>query len=248
MRPLLIFVLTTFSFASLLFAQDTWTPIKVSEDVEIIKITDNVYMHVSYLEVEGWGRVASNGMIYVNGNSAALFDTPMAEKPTRELVAWINDSLNTEIELFVPNHWHDDCLGGYGCLKEQGVKSYAYELTVQITDSLELGFEAETFKDSTSVYLGGKEIVLDYLGPAHALDNIITWLPEEKVLFAGCMAKGTNFTGLGNTADGNVEEYPNTLKKVMRKYPDAVIVIPGHGDAGGMELLRHTLKLAEKEN
>jgi metallo-beta-lactamase class B len=59
------------------------------------------------------------------------------------------------------------------------------------------------------------------------------------------MIKEVKAKDLGYTDDGDVKEYPKTLKKVMAKFPTAKFVIPGHGDFGGMELIKHTLKMAE---
>jgi metallo-beta-lactamase class B len=78
------------------------------------------------------------------------------------------------------------------------------------------------------------------------MDNIIVWLPDEKILFPGCMVKEMRSNNLGNIADGNVKEYPNTIQKVINKFPTAKIVIPGHGQIGGIELLRHTIELAKQ--
>jgi metallo-beta-lactamase class B len=85
-----------------------------------------------------------------------------------------------------------------------------------------------------------------YFGAAHTTDNIVVWIPTEQILFAGCMAKSLNSQNLGNTADGDLKAYPETLRKVIAKFPDARIVIPGHGQYGGIEVLKHTLQLAEQ--
>jgi metallo-beta-lactamase class B len=43
------------------FSQWNYETIKVSDDIELIKISENAYVHVSYSNVPGYGRVASNG-------------------------------------------------------------------------------------------------------------------------------------------------------------------------------------------
>ncbi|MGA2822284.1 MAG: hypothetical protein ABSE72_02040, partial [Bacteroidales bacterium] len=55
------------------FPQTNYTKIKVSDDIELIKISDNVYVHISYAELPGFGRFPSNGMIYINKGKAFLF-------------------------------------------------------------------------------------------------------------------------------------------------------------------------------
>lgn len=48
-----------------------------SDDLVIIKLSDNVYQHISYLQTESWGKVACNGMIVIEGDEAIIFDTPV---------------------------------------------------------------------------------------------------------------------------------------------------------------------------
>lgn len=73
------------------------------------------------------------------------------------------------------------------------------------------------------------------------------WIPEEKILFGGCMLKALGWKGLGYLGDAVVEEWPKTLKKVLEAFPDARIVIPGHGDRGDLGLIHHTLRLLEDQ-
>ena len=57
------------------------------------------------------------------------------------------------------------------------------------------------------------------------------------------MAKALTWNGLGFTGDANVPKWPETLRIVMNTFPDAKIVIPGHGDYGGLDIIEHTLTL-----
>jgi metallo-beta-lactamase class B len=66
------------------------------------------------------------------------------------------------------------------------------------------------------------------------------------VLFGGCIIKSLNSQGLGSTKDANVEQWPISLNKVLEKYSDAEVVIPGHGKWGSIELIKHTLDLLEQ--
>ena len=86
-------------------------------------------------------------------------------------------------------------------------------------------------------------VVVTYFGAGHTTDNVVAWLPKQKILFAGCLVKSLDSTSLGNTKDGDLAAYPVTLRKVQAAYPHAKIVIPGHGDWGGPELIEHTLRL-----
>jgi len=226
-----------------LVSQSVHKHIQISSDIELIKISDHAYVHVSYAALPGFGRFPSNGLVFVQGNEAFLFDTPVTDSLTKTLVSWIQDSLHVNIVGFVPNHWHNDCMGGLSYLQSLGVESYANQRTIDSAQAKHLPVPAHGFQDSTHLQLGDKEIDCYYFGPAHSTDNIVVWIPSEKILFAGCMAKSMSSTDLGNTADGNLIEYPRTIEKVLQRFPDAAVVIPGHGSFGGLELLTHTENL-----
>ena len=221
--------------------------IKVSDDIELIRLSPKAYLHVSVSEMEGFGKVSSNGLILVDNGQAFLFDTPATNGQTQTLIAFIADSLNAKVSGFVPNHWHNDCMGGLEYLNQQGVKSYAHEKTVEIAKKEGLPLPEQKFKDSLSLKLNNTVIDCYYLGSGHSSDNIVVWIPSEKILFPGCMIKDIHSRTLGNTSEANVDEWLKTIQKVIEKFPTAEIVIPGHGQVGGKELLVHTLNLLIEE-
>jgi len=243
----LFLIVNTFLFNQLL-SQEDYARIKVTDDIEIIKISDHAYVHITYIQSPQYGRSGSNGFILTDNGKALLFDTPMTEDLTRDLITWIRDSLKAEITGFVPNHWHNDCMGGLEYLHCIGIESYAFDLTREIAKSENLPIPGHGFTDSLILQLDHLEAVCKYHGPAHSMDNIVVWVPSEKILFGGCMVRALGTQGLGNTADGDIREYSNTIRKIMEEYDDARIVIPGHGQFGGMELVKHTFELAIAAN
>jgi metallo-beta-lactamase class B len=233
-------------FNSTASAKSNAKKIIINNDLEIVQLTPNVYVHISYMEFAGFGRVPCNGMILTDGNKAFLFDTPATELLTQQLVEWITQTLKLKVEGFIPNHWHSDCIGGLAYLQRIGVDSYANQLTIDLAKTKNLPVPAHGFKDSLTLHLVNHEIDCYYPGAAHSMDNIVVWIPFEKVLFAGCLVKELNAKNLGNTVDGDLKEYPHTVEKVLHKFPDAKIVIPGHGAFGGIDLIRHTQELLTK--
>lgn len=55
--------------------------------------------------------------------------------------------------------------------------------------------------------------------------------------------KSIQSKNLGFTGDAVMSEWPNSLKRVLNRYNDALVVVPGHGEVGGLELIKHTLAL-----
>lgn len=224
-----------------LCSQDT---VKISPDLEMIRISQNAYIHISYSNLPGYGRVPANGLVYTDKHSAFLFDTPWNEALTEELVTYMEERMGLKLKGFVPNHWHEDCMGGLGYLKSRNIRSYANELTFTLAREKALPVPDRGFRDSLTLKIGGKYIHCYFPGAAHSTDNIVVWIPSEKILFPGCIIKSIDSRNLGNTSDGDLSEYPKTVEWIIRKFDDAVTVVPGHGSYGGPELLTHTLSLA----
>jgi len=231
-----------FFLAHTAISKNKYPVIPITDKLELIKISANAYVHVSYMN----DNTPCNGLLLVDNGKAFLFDTPKEVADTKLLLTFIKDSLKLEVVGFVTNDWHGDSMGGVGVVNDAGIPSYASEMTIEIAKAKKIPYPTNAFKDSTTLKLNDKNILCCFLGPAHTKDNIVTWIPSEKILFGSCMIKEVAAKDLGYTDDGDVKEYPATLKKVMAKFPDAKFVIPGHGDFGGMELIEHTLKMAEK--
>jgi metallo-beta-lactamase class B len=222
------------------------TKIKVSDNIKLIQLSQKAYVHVSVSEMPGFGEVSSNGLILVDSGQAFLFDTPVTNEQTETLVAFIADSLHAKVSGFVPNHWHEDCMGGLEYLHKKGITSYANQMTIDIAKEKGLPVPPQGFKDSLSLQLNHTKIECYYPGGGHSTDNIVVWIPSEHILFAGCMVKDLQSKGLGNLSDADIDAWPETIQKVVDKYPSAEIVIPGHGQYGGKELLLHTQELLSK--
>ena len=246
MKTSLIILFLSVCLTACAYAHDSYSHIKVSDDIEIIKISDHVFAHVSYALMGNYGRVPSNGMIFVAGKEALLFDTPVNDSLTKDLVRWITDSLKVRIVGFVTNHWHIDCMGGLNYIHSLGIPSYANEKTRAIAESKNLPIPQKGFTDSLILHLGDRVVICKYYGPAHTIDNIVTWIPSEQILFGGCMVKELKSMTLGNIEDADLPAWPETIRRVIYAYPSARVVIPGHGSVGGTELLDHTLELLTK--
>lgn len=241
-------IITLLAFSPLVgFAQPPANKIKISEDIEVTKLSDKAYVYVATAEIENYGPVPSNGLILVEKGKAFLFDTPVNNEQTETLANWVKNTLHAKITGFVPNHWHADCVGGLEYLQKQRVTSYAGRQTADFLWKEKHLTVEHTFQDSLSLKLDTTDIRCYYLGGGHSTDNIVVWIQSEKILFGGCMVKDMSATGLGNTSDAALNEWPVTISSLLNKFPDVQTVIPGHGQTGGIELLQHTLKLLDKQ-
>ncbi len=76
--------------------------------------------------------ILSRGLKGKGHEKAFVFDTPWNDAQTGTLISYIEDSLKTKVVGFIPNHWHEDCMGGLACIKGKGIKSYANQMTIEI--------------------------------------------------------------------------------------------------------------------
>ncbi|MEJ2055388.1 MAG: subclass B1 metallo-beta-lactamase [Calditrichaceae bacterium] len=215
---------------------------KISNDLEIKRISDHCYLHISYFDLENAPHFPANGLIYINGDEGYIIDTPWTNELTKQLLDYLQDSMQVSIAGVIVTHWHEDCMGGLEAVHKAGIKSYAFQMTAELCKQKNLPVPQNKFSDSMIIGINN-DLVLKYPGPGHTEDNIIVYIPEEKVLFAGCMTKALGWNSLGFTGDANIPKWPETLKKVLKVFPKAEIVIPGHGEPGGLDIIEHTLSL-----
>jgi glyoxylase-like metal-dependent hydrolase (beta-lactamase superfamily II) len=93
---------------------------------------------------------------------------------------------------------------------------------------------------SASIDLGGRTVELRTWGLAHTGGDQVVWLPKERILFAGDLAEERIFPIFPwfppNDADIDGARWAQVLGELIAWNP--AIVVPGHGDIGGAEILK----------
>ncbi len=211
-------------------------------ELRVEKIAEGVYLHTSFQQVEGYGLVDANGLVVLDGQDAYIIDTPWSQPDTAALVAWLQ-ARNYKVKASVSTHFHDDRTAGIEYLKSISVPTYVSEQTNALLKKNSRALATETFGDAP-LWLVENKIEIFYPGAGHSVDNLVVWLPEKKILNGGCFVRTGEASTLGNTSDAVVADWAPSAERVQRRYPDAQIVIPGHGAPGDISLLEHTRKLA----
>lgn len=80
-------------------------------------------------------------------------------------------------------------------------------------------------RDSITLYRGGREIRIFFLGRGHTGGDVVVYLPETGVLMTGDLL--TN--GLPYMGDGFLLEWAETLEPLAALQPS--VILPGHGEA-----------------
>ena len=82
-----------------------------------------------------------------------------------------------------------------------------------------------TLKRSMTLFRGGREIRLLFLGRGHTAGDVVVYLPEERVLVTGDLLTA----GLAYMGDDYLKEWAETLERL--KGLDIDVILPGHGEA-----------------
>lgn len=219
------------------------TPVRYESDQLVVEqLSENTFQHITYLNTQDFGKVACNGLIVIDEGEAIIFDTPNTDAESEELIRWVDEELGCKVTGIVATHFHTDCLGGLQAFHKHNISSYATKRTIELATAKGHPVPQNGFVNTKELKLGNKKVILDYLGEGHTQDNSIGYFPSEKVLFGGCLVKSLG-AGKGNLEDANTEAWPQTIQNLKAKYPQANIIIPGHGKPGSTDLLDFTMAL-----
>jgi len=212
-------------------------------NLDIKPLAPGVWLHTSWQTTATWGLVPSNGLIVREADHVVVIDTAWGAAPSRALLAWIDRELQLPVTRLIVTHFHDDRLGGWEVFAERGTRIVASEQTLALA-KVEPTAAFDLYRLSPGEKLTNGTLEILYPGPAHAPDNVVVWVPASRILAGGCAVRSAASGGLGNLSHASVADWAASIARVHAAYPDARLVLPGHGDAGGPELLDHTRELA----
>lgn len=202
----------------------------------------------AYIQPHG-GVMVNNAGFVASGSDLLLIDTCATEARTKALLTAAQAKTGLLPTLVVNTHHHGDHTFG-NCLTNPapiisheyarqrilstGLESMSLTPTVQFGD-LVLAAPTITVESRTRLYLGAVEVHLLHLGVAHTAGDLVVWLPESRVLYAGDILfnGGTPFL-----IDGSLHTYDRVLDEIRDLAPR--VIVPGHGDPAGIELLDET--------
>ena len=213
--------------------------------LEIQEIKKNIFVYTTYNEVNGI-IFPSNGLYLVLEKGIVIIDTPWNTNQFQSFLDSLENKHHKKSVLSISTHFHDDRTAGLDFFKAKGIQTYSSLKTQQYCKVKNEKQAMNTFINDTTFNISGYEIETFYPGEGHSPDNIVIYLKKDKILFGGCLIKSLENNSLGNVNDANLNEWSNSVQKVIDKYPEAKIVIPGHFSWGNKKLLKHTIKLLKK--
>jgi len=114
-------------------------------------------------------------------------------------------------------------------------------------EGVEFVTPTELYEDEARLDLGGLAAELRYFGAAHTLGDQVVFMPEERILFTGDLVETRLFPIFPwfppDDADVSGSRWLDVLARLQALEPE--VVVPGHGEVGGQELIQQVLGYLE---
>jgi cyclase len=199
----------------------------------------------AYVQLDGsWG--LNNSAFVVGRDGVTLVDTCFTERRSRALIEAIGSVASVPVRTLVNTHHHGDhthgnyllpaatIIGHELCREEVLAAGHVATALFQGVDwgDLEVAAPFVTFDDHLNVWVDDRRLELQFAGPAHTTNDIVAWMPSERILLSGDLVfnGGTPFVVMGSVS-GSIA----AVQKL--KALGATTIVPGHGAVCGPSVL-----------
>jgi glyoxylase-like metal-dependent hydrolase (beta-lactamase superfamily II) len=225
--------------------------------IPLVQLSPTVYVALGDTGRGSEGR--PNAGFVVTPAGVVVIDALASPRQGEELVRTIRSVTQQPIKWLVLTHHHPDHTFGAIVFRRLGARVIAHPdrrtlaseggedalladwVRVVGLDAMR-GFEFADKPDlpvsgSDTLKLGGRTLLIRHPGAAHTAGDLIVWLPDEKILFAGDLLVED---GVTMVVDGSSGELLRALAVIDSLHPTKVV--PGHGALPGRpeELVRRT--------
>jgi glyoxylase-like metal-dependent hydrolase (beta-lactamase superfamily II) len=247
-------------------------PIILDAELEIHPVESGVWQVVHRFPGE-----CNSLLVQCDPNHFAWVDTPCTNEATQQVYEWLQRTFPDPNLIQINTGFHHDNLAGNGYLLAQGVPCYGSDLTPKLigecwaetvrkvlpyyqrqpdkkyrdtllSQKLVPPNKLYPLAKGLTLNVGSETVEVYFPGASHTVDNVVVYFRRHRLLYGGCMIKARAARSPGFTGDADTAAWPYSVQKVLERYPDARLVVPGHGPCGDIDLLRHTIDLCAQHN
>ncbi|MEO8655979.1 MAG: MBL fold metallo-hydrolase [Ramlibacter sp.] len=204
----------------------------------------------------------SNAGFVIAAAGVVVIDALGSPALAQRLLAEIRKHTEQPVTHVIVTHYHADHIYGLQAFKAAGAKVLAHEAGRNYlnSDTARLRLEAsrtdiapwidrdthlvaadEWLSGGRDLVVGGIRLRIEHVGPAHTPEDLVVYLPQEKVLFAGDLVFRGRIPYVGQADSGHWIKAIDSLLAF-----DTTVIVPGHGPVSSqarqdMELTRDYL-------
>jgi len=232
-------------------ATDARYPMPPTWNRELRQLAPNVY---AYTQGGGPGisaaGVSNPGMI-AGADYLMAIDAAQGPIPSKAFIAAAKQATGKDFGRLINTHHHGDHVNGNQffthaeilshpycrdeCVKAAATTPKMWTATPGVAEGTEerkLVPPTVTFKDDLTYFIGGTEVQFKFAGPAHTWGDMMAYLPQYKILFAGDVA----FFWVAPYANNSfITKWIEVCDKIAGW--DVDVIVPGHGPIGGKKEL-----------
>ncbi len=189
----------------------------------------------------------SNAGFVVTADGVVVFDSLGTPALARRMIGEIRRVTRQPIRRVIVSHWHADHYYGLQAFKDLGAEIWAHEAAKPVLGSdaaadrlaqrrdilgpwIDAGFKAVPadiwLTGDTDFRLGGLTFHLRHVGPAHAPDDVVMFVEEDRVLFSGDVVFNGRVPFVG---EADSKAWLAALDRLLAFDPR--VMVPGHGAA-----------------
>lgn len=183
-------------------------------DVEFRKLAGDVWMHTTYRVIRNGQVVPVNGLVLKSPAGAVVVDTGYTESDLTEIVEWAEASVGEVVAIIVTRS-EEDRSGAIELARKREIPTYAFR-----QPTAQYALEGYTLLERWGI-----DGELYFPGTARSEDNLVLWLRDPQLLFAG------------NVVDEAPADSSSVLRRLNLRYRGVRVVVPGHGVPGDGRLL-----------
>lgn len=228
--------------------EDTFlTQLQADYPVTLSPIADGVWVHTTNYRLPGQSPIPVNGLVVIDGEEVTLVDGAWGELATVSLLEKIRRETGKSVTKMIVTHHHADRTAGVDAAERDGIEVFTHPTTPML--AARAGWPAPNTSvaaldaPKSRILVGRIEVA--YPGHGHASDNLVVYLPDEKILYAGCAVRGAGSETLGNIEDADLPKWRGSLLWTKATYPETQTVVPGHGKGANLSLIDATIALID---
>lgn len=209
--------------------------------VAVKKVAEDLYFFFDY--------AGSNSVFLVTNDGVLVIDTRQHPRAGQGLIGEIRKITGKPIRFVINSHFHGDHTFGNAAFQAVGAQFIAQKETPKIMQKVQAKEMARrqdyfkshnydpnevklilpqiTFDKSMTLWLGGREVRLMYLGPGQQDGDTFVYFPHAHALFTPGSFATRNIPNMAFTT--SVDSWINLLDRVAAM-KDVDVILPAHGD------------------